>query len=48
MRYLASRVGLAILFCFVLANSGFAHVGLRVNEAGVRFRLIKMHRYLPV
>ena len=39
MRYLASRVGLAILFCFVLADSGFAHVGLRVNEAGVRLQV---------
>ncbi len=39
MRYLASRVGLAIPFCFVLADSGFAHVGLRVNEAGVRLQV---------
>jgi hypothetical protein len=39
MRYLASRVGLAILFCFVLADLGFAHVGSRVNEAGVRLQV---------
>jgi hypothetical protein len=39
MRYLASRVGWAVLFCFVLADSGFAQVGLRVNEAGVRLQV---------
>lgn len=38
MRYLASRVAWAVLFCVVLTDSGFAQVGLRLNEARVRFR----------
>ncbi len=40
MRYLAaSRVAWAVLFFFLLADSGFAQVGLKVNEAGVRLQV---------
>jgi hypothetical protein len=39
MRYLASRVGWAVLFCVVLTDSGFAQVGLRLNEAGARLQV---------
>ena len=40
MRYLAaSRVDWTVLFFFLLADSGFATVGLKVNEAGVRLQV---------
>ncbi len=38
MRYLVSR-GWAVLFCFLLADSCLAQVGLRVNEAGTRLQI---------